>query len=831
MVCLRAGRGAIVVAALLTIIVLAAWGPRGARTAHACAFDDLPLTYESLTYAQDYAYIMELAGYDLLFPGDNEFGRQALNQGPRNARGTGSGYIPPALIKAIAFMESGWQMAGSTVPYGGTGNTLASGNGDCGYGIMQVTSGMTAPLGSEGAASPVQALIATHYAYNIARGTAILANKWNEGATTRPIVATADPHVLEDWYYAVWGYNGFASVNHPLAERYANPARPAYSCNPNDGFGHDRSQYPYQELVFGCAKNPPIRAGGPLWTPQPLGLPNLFDPAVLAALNLANFVYPYTKMDLYSPNAPAPAPAPLPSDPTTPSLAAIVIDGPARLRAGPSTKTDILGAANTGALLTVVGRNADSTWAQVRTDSGGNAWVLASLLSIQGALSALPDATSASPSPPPAPTPTSGSTNPFGGTPSTPVFTIDGSSPPSLARRQQLLGVPSVQFESTPVDVTIATSEVAPNAQAVTTIRNTGTGIGTWMVVSSRKWLTPLPLAGVAIAPDVGCKTETTFCDRQVSVRLRVDASGLTQGENIAELRFFTPLLPGQVTVVPVRIFVGPVVKTETVARTLVPGCNPMGVASPDGTAIEAFAARIQPAGAITAIWRLTTAQSAWELYFPGQPAVSTLKTVNSNDALFICTNAPAALTQEVALAGEGRLTQLLPGCTFVGIGKDTPASTLAGAIQPPTAVTILWKYDPEVNGWLLFLPTAPFSSTLTNLARTDGVFICVNAAAILPGVTLAPAEVGQISTPTPTQANQAQLVATVIDGPARIRALPTTDSATIDLAATGDALLVVGRNADVSWAQVKTEASTGWVLASLLGIQGNLVTLPATAP
>ena len=59
---------------------------------------------------------------------------------------------------------------------------------------------MTVPLGDAGAANPVQTLIATHYAYNIARGAAILANKWNEGAVLRPIVATGDPHVLEDWY-------------------------------------------------------------------------------------------------------------------------------------------------------------------------------------------------------------------------------------------------------------------------------------------------------------------------------------------------------------------------------------------------------------------------------------------------------------------------------------------------------------------------------------------------------------------------------------------------------------------------------------------------------
>ena len=817
-------RWAVLLAALFAIIALAASGPRGVRTAHACAFDDLPVTYEPLTYVQDYGYIMELAGYDLLFPGDNEFGRPALVQGPRNARTTANGYIPPVLLKAIAYTESDWGMAASTVPYGGTGDVLAG--ADCGYGIMQVTSGMTVPLGDAGAANPVQTLIATHYAYNIARGAAILANKWNEGAVLRPIVATGDPHVLEDWYYALWGYNGFALVNHPLSERFTNPARPAYSCNPTDSFGHDRSQYPYQELVYGCAMHPPVRATGPLWTPQPLGLPNLFDPAVAAALNLANYVYPYSKMDLYSPNAPAPAPSLTPIDPAAPTLAATVVDGPARLRAGPSTQTDILGTVDTGALLTLTGRNADSTWAQVRTGGGsawmlasllsiqgslatlpddtsaspspaptpaptlaatvvdgparlragpstqtdilgtvdtgalltltgrnadstwaqvrtggGSAWMLASLLSIQGSLATLPDDTSASPSPAPTPAPTTSSTNPFsGGIPvGTTVFTVDGSAPPSLARRGQLMGTPSVLFEVRPVDVTIATSQAMPDATAVATIRNTGTGIGVWMALSNQKWLTPLPIAGVAIAADVACKSETVFCDRQVAVRLRVNGSALKPGENLAQLRFFNPLFPGQVTTVPVRIFTGPVVKTAPLARVLVAGCNPVGVASPDGTAIEALAALVQPVDAITAIWRLPNAQSAWELYFPGQPAASSLKTVNSNDALYLCTKAPATLTQEVALAPAARITPLLPGCTFVGVGGDMPVSAFAASVQPPTAVTTVWRFDPGSGGWLLFLPTSPFVSTLTSVVRADGVFICVSAAAILPNTSLAP--------------------------------------------------------------------------------------------
>ena len=67
------------------------------------------------------------------------------------------------------------------------------------------------------------------------------------------------------------------------------------------------------------------------------------------------------------------------------------------------------------------------------------------------------------------------------------------------------------------------------------------------------------------------------------------------------------------------------------------------------------------------------------------------------------------------------------------------PVSAFAASVQPPTAVTTVWRFDPGSGGWLLFLPTSPFVSTLTSVVRADGVFICVSAAAILPNTSLAP--------------------------------------------------------------------------------------------
>jgi hypothetical protein len=113
--------------------------------------------------------------------------------------------------------------------------------------------------------------------------------------------------VLENWYYAVWAYNGFTGPgasrsNHPLDPIYESWPRVPYSCGPDDdGLGHNRSNYPYQELVFGCATHPPLIDDQLLWQAQEITLPNLNDPNFQIPLSLDNFVYPYAHMDLLTP--------------------------------------------------------------------------------------------------------------------------------------------------------------------------------------------------------------------------------------------------------------------------------------------------------------------------------------------------------------------------------------------------------------------------------------------------------------------------------------------------------------------------------------------------
>ena len=307
-------------AALLA--ALAAFVPHGgARTAiAACAFNTAqPTTYETTQDRRQYMTAMDLAGYNMLFSGDNFFSQLSIGTGTRANRSNSSDvFVPPTLLKAISWIESSSTNGAPSVPFGSVGPVLVS--FDCGYGISQVTSGMTTPLGENGEPTDEQALVGTHFAYNIGRGAAILIDKWNAAPSNRPIAGidtNSDPRVMENWYYAVWSYNGFTGPganrsNHPLDPVYPAWPRTPYSCgNAGDGLGHNRSLYPYQELVYGCAAHPPSVLGAPLWTPAPVTLPDLNNPYWRRPLSLTNFRYPYSAMDI-------PTPKPQHTDPTPP---------------------------------------------------------------------------------------------------------------------------------------------------------------------------------------------------------------------------------------------------------------------------------------------------------------------------------------------------------------------------------------------------------------------------------------------------------------------------------------------------------------------------------
>ena len=284
--------------------------------ADACAFLRPPSAYEAEQERASYLAAIDAASVDALFPGDPFFGLPPIEVGVRTARVDGSRRLPAVLLKAIAWEESTMTMASRSTRFQSIGPALVS--FDCGHGVMQVTTGMTAPLGADSEPTPRQVSVATHYGYNIARGAVILADKWNQAPETRPVVGTdtaSDPKLVENWYVAVWSYNGFAgpgsnSSNHPLDPAFGAWPREGYRC---DGT-QSRRRYPYQELVWGCMASPPERLGAQLWTPVPATLPDFTQPRFFEPLSLRNWVLPYTAMDM-----PTPQPAHADAAPAVPA--------------------------------------------------------------------------------------------------------------------------------------------------------------------------------------------------------------------------------------------------------------------------------------------------------------------------------------------------------------------------------------------------------------------------------------------------------------------------------------------------------------------------------
>lgn len=237
---------------------------------HGWGFD----TYEYEDYVGRYGELIDLATRGWAVPSVYTVGSetidvtyQGVESGPRSARlpANTANAIPSSIYKSIAHIEADWANASYSTFYGGTGPTLTS--LDCGYGIGQITTGM-GYLGADalepGVPAARQALIGTHPLFNIAEGVRILAGKWNGAPAGRPVAGTGDPAALEDWYYAIWSYNGFAFSNHPL-NPMKDPLRGSvWNCgDPNaPGYGFfQRSDYTYTEDVYGCLRYPPMPKG------------------------------------------------------------------------------------------------------------------------------------------------------------------------------------------------------------------------------------------------------------------------------------------------------------------------------------------------------------------------------------------------------------------------------------------------------------------------------------------------------------------------------------------------------------------------------------------
>lgn len=357
---------------------------RDARSVQACAFSEAPTTYETTEDRNLYLDAIDLAGFDELFPDDPYFSQRHIETGTRASRKNDADvYVPPTLMKAVNWIESVITQSAPSVPWGGVGPALVS--FDCGHGIAQVTSGMTSGLGENGEPTDEQALVATHFAYNIGRGAAILIDKWNSAPESRPIAGIdtdADPHIVENWYFAVWSYNGFTGPganrsNHPMDPIYEAWPRTPYSCGPaSDGLSHNRSLHPYQELVYGCMAHPPEVKGEPLWDAIDATLPDLNNPYWRAPLELKNFQYPYTAMDIPTPKPAHEDPTPKPKSGAREDVLGepeLVVDRPILLvnaRPGQSATPAELRISNKGSGIGVWRVTASEPWVTVSNIAG-----------------------------------------------------------------------------------------------------------------------------------------------------------------------------------------------------------------------------------------------------------------------------------------------------------------------------------------------------------------------------------------------------------------------------------------------------------------------------
>ena len=123
--------------------------------------------------------------------------------------------IPAILLKAIARVESCYEH------YNKDGNPKISGTS---IGLMQVNN-------NHGGYNSEK--LKYDIVYNIEAGADVLLNKWSMSSYNKvSSVGNMDPNVLENWYFALWAYNGWAQSNNPnMLSSYAK-------------------KYTYQQMIY-----------------------------------------------------------------------------------------------------------------------------------------------------------------------------------------------------------------------------------------------------------------------------------------------------------------------------------------------------------------------------------------------------------------------------------------------------------------------------------------------------------------------------------------------------------------------------------------------------
>jgi RHS repeat-associated protein len=232
---------------------------------------------------------MGLAAY----AANSDFGKISLH----HPSGDSWDSVPRSVYEAIMAQESNWSQASwhalpgiaggpLVASYYGAGGGITSidySNADCGYGVGQVTTGMSTAETIYSANG--KSKIAVDYEENISAGLQILEKIWNQLFDAGITANGGNPRFLENWFFAAWAYNtgiqptakfgnttgctpspsctgpdgtwGLGWSNNPINPDYP-PGRPPFLRDTYADAAHP-SQWPYEERIMGWMGSPIIR--------------------------------------------------------------------------------------------------------------------------------------------------------------------------------------------------------------------------------------------------------------------------------------------------------------------------------------------------------------------------------------------------------------------------------------------------------------------------------------------------------------------------------------------------------------------------------------------
>ncbi len=168
---------------------------------------------------------------------------------------TGKAHVSAAILHGIAYVESNWHQF-NTSDYQVNGEAVGSPveSFDGGWGEYQQTWGMPPQCQVMNNCRSDAVRIGNDQSYNIGVGVQSLISAWNGTAGVASASDPNDPYKANDWFFAVWAYNG------------------SYGNNPNDvpssAYGNWYAGAPfrsiYEEYVWYFAAHPQSMSNG--WT-------------------------------------------------------------------------------------------------------------------------------------------------------------------------------------------------------------------------------------------------------------------------------------------------------------------------------------------------------------------------------------------------------------------------------------------------------------------------------------------------------------------------------------------------------------------------------------